>query len=47
MHRVAVITDTHIPDRANEISDPARDRLRDADHVAHAGDRESPTSWCF
>lgn len=38
MHRVAVISDTHIPNRANKIPAPARDRLEDADHVVHAGD---------
>lgn len=38
MHQIAVISDTHIPTRAAEIPAASRDRIRDADHVVHAGD---------
>lgn len=38
MQRVAVISDTHIPNRATNIPASARDRIQDADHVIHAGD---------
>lgn len=38
MQRVAVISDTHIPERATAIPAQFRDRIREADHVIHAGD---------
>ena len=38
---VAVISDSHIPSRAQRIPDPFRDRVADADHVIHAGDFDS------
>ncbi|WP_227352776.1 metallophosphoesterase family protein [Haladaptatus salinisoli] len=41
MLRVAVISDTHIPSRANRIPDWVRTRIQDADHTIHAGDFDS------
>lgn len=38
MAELALISDTHIPERATEIPDPFLDRITDADHVIHAGD---------
>ena len=38
---VALISDTHIPSRAQRIPDPFRERIRSADHVIHAGDFDS------
>jgi putative phosphoesterase len=39
--QVAIISDTHVPSRAAGIPDWVRDRVRDADHVIHAGDFDS------
>lgn len=39
--KIAVISDTHIPSRARRIPDAFRDRIRQADHVIHAGDFDS------
>ena len=39
--QVAIISDTHVPSRATAIPDEFRDRIRDADHVIHAGDFDS------
>lgn len=38
---VAIISDTHIPSRANRIPDWVREQVRAADHVLHAGDFDS------
>lgn len=38
---LAIISDSHIPSRAQRIPDPFRERIRDADHVIHAGDFDS------
>ncbi|UWG48400.1 ICC-like phosphoesterase [Halanaeroarchaeum sp. HSR-CO] len=38
MARLAVVSDTHIPERADAIPDSFREHLRSADHVIHAGD---------
>jgi len=38
---VALVSDTHIPSRAQRIPDAFRRRIRDADHVIHAGDFDS------
>ncbi|WP_299268568.1 metallophosphoesterase family protein [Halorientalis sp.] len=38
---VAIVSDTHVPSRIDRIPDWVRDRLRDADHVVHAGDFDS------
>lgn len=37
MH-VAIISDTHVPDREDVLPDEFRERVREADHVIHAGD---------
>ncbi|WP_458206871.1 metallophosphoesterase family protein [Haladaptatus sp. NG-SE-30] len=41
MLRVAIISDTHIPSRANRIPDWVRTRIQRADHTIHAGDFDS------
>lgn len=38
MSRVALIADSHVPERAEEEPAEFRDRIRAADHVIHAGD---------
>lgn len=38
---VAIISDTHIPTRANRLPSWVRERVRSADHVIHAGDFDS------
>ena len=40
--RLAVISDSHIPERASEIPSEFRELIEEADHVIHAGDYESP-----
>ncbi|MDX1744699.1 MAG: metallophosphoesterase family protein [Halobacteriales archaeon] len=42
MSQVAIISDTHIPGRADAIPGPFEERIRLADHVIHAGDVTSP-----
>lgn len=39
---VAIISDTHIPDRERSIPESFRDRIAAAEHVIHAGDFTSP-----
>jgi hypothetical protein len=39
--RLALISDTHIPARAERIPDWVREQLRAADHAVHAGDFET------
>ncbi len=39
---VAIVADTHVPDREATIPDPFRERVRAADHVIHAGDFTAP-----
>ncbi len=39
--QVALVSDTHIPSRAQRIPDSFRDEIRSADHVIHAGDFDS------
>jgi putative phosphoesterase len=39
--RVAIISDTHIPARANEIPEWVREEVQQADHTIHAGDFDS------
>jgi putative phosphoesterase len=39
--QVAIVSDTHIPSRAQRIPGAFRERLREADHVVHAGDFDS------
>ncbi|WP_440990826.1 metallophosphoesterase family protein [Haloarchaeobius baliensis] len=36
--QVAIVSDSHIPDREQEIPDEFEERIADADHVIHAGD---------
>jgi len=38
---VALISDSHIPSRATRIPNAFRERIRDTDHVIHAGDFDS------
>jgi hypothetical protein len=38
---LALISDTHIPSRAQAIPEPFRERIAAADHVVHAGDFDS------
>lgn len=35
---VAIVADSHVPDREDTIPAPFRERIRAADHVIHAGD---------
>ncbi len=42
--RIAVISDTHIPERAESIPETFREAIADADHVIHAGDVENETT---
>lgn len=42
--QVAIISDTHIPSRAMAIPEAFRERIRDADHVIHAGDFDSESA---
>ncbi|QIB75893.1 metallophosphoesterase family protein [Halogeometricum borinquense] len=39
--QLAVVSDTHIPSRAERIPDWVAERIRAADHVVHAGDFDS------
>jgi hypothetical protein len=39
---VAIVSDTHVPDREREIPAPFRERIRAADHAIHAGDFTAP-----
>jgi putative phosphoesterase len=36
--QLAIVSDTHIPTREEEIPESFRDRIAEADHVVHAGD---------
>ena len=38
---LAIVSDSHVPDRATAIPKPFRERMRAADRVVHAGDFES------
>ena len=38
---IALISDTHIPSRESQIPEPFEERIRNADHVIHAGDFDS------
>ena len=35
---LAILSDTHVPERAEGLQEPFRDRIAAADHVVHAGD---------
>lgn len=40
--RIAIISDSHIPDRQAELPAAFREKIERADHVVHAGDYTSP-----
>ncbi|WP_132058000.1 metallophosphoesterase family protein [Halorussus amylolyticus] len=42
---VALISDTHVPSRAEGIPEWVKDRIRDADHTIHAGDFDSEDAY--
>lgn len=42
---IAVVSDTHVPSRADEIPAWVKDRIRAADHTIHAGDFDSAESY--
>lgn len=44
MMNVGILSDTHIPDRENELPAPFRERIAAADHVVHAGDVTGSTA---
>jgi putative phosphoesterase len=43
--RVAIISDTHIPARADEIPEWIREEVQQADHTIHAGDFDSHNAF--
>ena len=43
--RIAVISDTHIPSRADAIPDWVVEEVERSDHVVHAGDFDSPDAY--
>lgn len=45
MVEIAIISDTHVPSRADRIPDWVADRIREADHTIHAGDFDSPDAY--
>ncbi|WP_276299927.1 metallophosphoesterase family protein [Halorussus lipolyticus] len=45
MAEIAIISDTHIPSRAEDIPDWVADRVRKADHTIHAGDFDSSSAY--
>jgi putative phosphoesterase len=45
MVEIAIVSDTHIPSRAERIPEWVADRVREADHVIHAGDFDSPAAY--
>lgn len=42
---VAIVSDTHVPTRADEVPEWVRERVREADHVIHAGDFDSAETY--
>ncbi|WP_135852293.1 metallophosphoesterase family protein [Halorussus salinus] len=42
---VAILSDTHVPSRADRLPDWVADRVREADHTIHAGDFDSPAAY--
>ena len=42
--QLAIVSDTHIPSRAQRIPDEFRDRIRSADHTIHAGDFDAEST---
>jgi putative phosphoesterase len=45
MQQVALVSDTHVPTRASEIPGAFAERIREADHVIHAGDFVSEAAF--
>ncbi|AHG02705.1 phosphoesterase [Halobacterium sp. DL1] len=45
MRQVVVVSDTHIPSRADELPDFVANELEDADLVVHAGDFDSEAAY--
>lgn len=43
--RVAILSDTHVPSRADAVPEWVLDEVRAADHVLHAGDFDSPDAY--
>ncbi|MFC3959478.1 metallophosphoesterase family protein [Halovivax cerinus] len=39
---LAIISDSHVPERETELPDPFRERIASAEHTIHAGDFETP-----
>lgn len=40
--RLAILSDTHVPNRADSLPEWVEDRVREADLVIHAGDYDTP-----
>jgi len=45
MPEIAVVSDTHVPTRADAIPDWVRERMAEADHVVHAGDFDAAEAY--
>ncbi len=45
MVELVVMSDTHVPSRAEAVPEWVRDRMRAADHVVHAGDFDSSAAY--
>ncbi|WP_135533802.1 metallophosphoesterase family protein [Halostella pelagica] len=45
MPTVAIVSDTHVPTRADEVPEWVEDRVREADHVIHAGDFDAVDAY--
>lgn len=41
---IAIVADSHIPSRAQRIPEPFGERIREADHVIHAGDFDAESA---
>lgn len=45
MTRIAIVSDTHVPSRADSIPEWVADQIRAADHTIHAGDFDSEDAY--
>ncbi|MFC4448817.1 metallophosphoesterase family protein [Halorussus aquaticus] len=45
MVEIAIVSDTHVPSRAERIPDWVAERVREADYTIHAGDFDSPEAY--
>jgi putative phosphoesterase len=45
MPTVAIVSDTHVPTRADEVPVWVRERVRESDHVIHAGDFDAAAAY--